>query len=288
MPDMSSVPGESLTIEIKPKWLLQSPNAPEEAYRCRNCALNAQKKAKSRISGTETADEAYICPLKLHSGNPADTQPYIRRKILEENERLQGTLQPSVETRVINALTDYFSPKGEGHKILDALHKRQHQNDPEGIEERQNYTGPAEHAKEILYVIKEGRGDSLFNRPAPHTLPAPLPLPDTDNLDDEMTKAQEDIERIEKFDRGLRIAMTLRDCSLYVRANYTREKVEIEAKLGDLDFKSDRKFVEWGMKEFELDQGLYYKGMGEGQLDRDYAEQCLVAENWRARVPHFW
>ena len=39
MHDMSSEPGSSLTIEIKPKWLAQSANAPEDAYRCRTCAL---------------------------------------------------------------------------------------------------------------------------------------------------------------------------------------------------------------------------------------------------------
>ena len=83
--------------------------------------------------------------------------------------------------------------------------------------------------------------------------------------------------------------MTLRDCSLYVRAKYSGEgAVEIEAKLGDLDYKSDKKFVEWRMKEYELEHGLYYKGMGAGQLDRDYTERCLVAEKWRANVPRYW
>lgn len=285
MPDMSSVLGESLTIEIKPKWLLQSPNAPEESYRCRNCALHAQRKAtckKLDING-----EPYICPLKLHAGNPSDIQSFIRQRIREDIQSKES-IDPDVENRVVDAMTAYFSPEGQGHKILDAIHKRQRQYDPEGIQARPTYTGAAGHAKEILYIAKEGRGDQLFNRPAPHARSAALPVPDTDNLDDELSKAEEDIERLEQFDRGIRIAMTLRDCSLYVRANYTGKTVEIEAKLGDLDYKSDQKFNDWQLKEHLLVQGLYYKGMGKGQLDRDYTEQCLVAEKWRANVPRYW
>jgi inositol-pentakisphosphate 2-kinase len=44
---------ESYTVELKPKWLLQSPTAPKDSINCRTCALQL-KREKPRI-----------CPLKL-------------------------------------------------------------------------------------------------------------------------------------------------------------------------------------------------------------------------------
>lgn len=44
---------ESYTVELKPKWLLQSPTAPSDSKNCRTCALQL-KREKPRI-----------CPLKL-------------------------------------------------------------------------------------------------------------------------------------------------------------------------------------------------------------------------------
>jgi inositol-pentakisphosphate 2-kinase len=74
LPDMSSIPGSVTTIEIKPKWLLQSPNAPRDAYLCRTCALHASRKSK------QTYKEPYICPLALVAGNTAAIELYLRDK----------------------------------------------------------------------------------------------------------------------------------------------------------------------------------------------------------------
>lgn len=74
LPDMSSVPNSVTTIEIKPKWLLQSPNAPRDAYLCRTCALQASRQSQKPIKGT------WICPLALAAGNKAAIEPYIRHR----------------------------------------------------------------------------------------------------------------------------------------------------------------------------------------------------------------
>ncbi|KAL5411998.1 hypothetical protein PMIN06_003493 [Paraphaeosphaeria minitans] len=76
LPDMSSVPGSVITIEIKPKWLLQSPNAPRDAYLCRTCALQASRQSKKTAKGT------WICPLALVAGEKAAIEPYIRYRSL--------------------------------------------------------------------------------------------------------------------------------------------------------------------------------------------------------------
>jgi len=47
--------------------------------------------------------------------------------------------------------------------------------------------------------------------------------------------------------------MTLRDCSLFIKMSYTAKGlVSIESKLGDLDFKSAVKIVDWSEKERQL------------------------------------
>lgn len=62
----------------------------------------------------------------------------------------------------------------------------------------------------------------------------------------------------------LPIAMTLRDCSLYIRAVYNRsgsassQRPLIEAKLGDLDFKSPAKRKDWEAKEQRLRKEGWY------------------------------
>ena len=62
--DMTPREGEHL-IEIKPKWLTQSPTAPPNAKRCRTCALRAQRAVEK---GIVTATDAQgSCPLDLVS-----------------------------------------------------------------------------------------------------------------------------------------------------------------------------------------------------------------------------
>ncbi|KAK1085495.1 Inositol-pentakisphosphate 2-kinase [Friedmanniomyces endolithicus] len=65
--DMS--PGQNeLLIELKPKWLAQSPNAPRNAMRCRTCALRARRAADGAI--ITVTDAQGFCPLDLVSEHP--------------------------------------------------------------------------------------------------------------------------------------------------------------------------------------------------------------------------
>jgi len=58
--------GEQFQLELKPKWLLQSPDAPEDAVRCRTCALRARRKMLKSIHAA-TFNSAEYCPLGLLS-----------------------------------------------------------------------------------------------------------------------------------------------------------------------------------------------------------------------------
>ncbi|KAJ5584198.1 Inositol-pentakisphosphate 2-kinase [Penicillium hispanicum] len=64
--DMTTVdePGATLA-ELKPKWLIQSPSAPDTAHRCRTCALREMKNHDARSLGLK--EQRSFCPLDLVS-----------------------------------------------------------------------------------------------------------------------------------------------------------------------------------------------------------------------------
>ncbi|PQE23497.1 inositol-pentakisphosphate 2-kinase protein [Rutstroemia sp. NJR-2017a BVV2] len=74
-------------------------------------------------------------------------------------------------------------------------------------------------------------------------------------------------EDFKKMKENLQVAMTLRDCSFYMR--FDADDNLLETRIGDLDFKSADKVGEWRRKERELrDEGWYLGlervGAGEG------------------------
>jgi inositol-pentakisphosphate 2-kinase len=137
LPDMGSTPGESVTIEIKPKWLQQSPNAPQDAYRCRTCALEASRPEKDK-------KPTYICPLQLLAGNATLIRPYVRKKV-EKAVKGFGESHPSNAEleRIVDRITRYLTT-GKGHRLLQHLRRTQIQLDPHGIRARdiQKATNP--------------------------------------------------------------------------------------------------------------------------------------------------
>jgi inositol-pentakisphosphate 2-kinase len=193
LPDMSPTPGQSITLEVKPKWLAQSPNAPREAIRCRTCAMN--------ISVPKRRDN-YICPLQLLHGNSTSLLPWSQTKL---SRQFDGQVRPSptVISAIVKALVDYLTV-GDGLTLLQHLLHLQSSLDPRGV----------------------------------------LCRPDADPA---------------SFDYNLRLAMTLRDCSLFIKIAYNTAGVAgIESKLGDLDFKSAEKIVDWMDKEKQLLQDGSY------------------------------
>ncbi|OAL43780.1 hypothetical protein IQ07DRAFT_287560 [Pyrenochaeta sp. DS3sAY3a] len=195
LPDMSPVPGSSITLEIKPKWLRSSPNAPSGAIRCRTCAMQVlMPKDRSK----------YICPLALVSGD--DKSLYIWAEKMVEQE-LDGQLKD-------------FSDEGR-ELFIAALGDR------------------------VVEYLTAGDGFTLLTH-----------LRWLDSvLDSEGILAYESHPMKELYGRNLRLAMTLRDCSLFIKIPYTaadNPHVPIIAKLGDLDFKSAEKFDDWKEKEEKL------------------------------------
>lgn len=68
--DMTPQPGE-VFLELKPKWLVQSPDAPRISLRCRTCALRAQREYLKRQPHAERIPTSF-CPLALVSAKFSD------------------------------------------------------------------------------------------------------------------------------------------------------------------------------------------------------------------------
>ena len=66
--DMTPHPGD-VFVQLKPKWLTQSPNAPTNARRCRTCAVRAQRASQQLRTATDAQDS---CPLELVSDKLED------------------------------------------------------------------------------------------------------------------------------------------------------------------------------------------------------------------------
>lgn len=101
--DMTPGEGEIL-LQIKPKWLTQSPNAPPNAKRCRTCAVRAQR-ASERIRTATDAQES--CPLDLVNTDPEQrkravhaitTDRRIREYLINQAQPLLQKLRASQMT----------------------------------------------------------------------------------------------------------------------------------------------------------------------------------------------
>ncbi|OCK95825.1 uncharacterized protein K441DRAFT_526492, partial [Cenococcum geophilum 1.58] len=187
--DMSSQPGISTTLELKPKWLLQSPNAPPHAERCRTCATRAQRDSKARAQGKpQNHPIRPICPLALVSGDYKTIVSIVSGRLCQKQAFKEQPVLAQVQ--VIN--NRQFDPVGIlSHQYLD------------------DYDGEDHHCA----------GAEM-----------------------------------------LKLAMTLRDCSMFIRIYFDGRTPAVEARLADLDPKSGDKMKEWKWKELALINGGWYMG----------------------------
>lgn len=103
---MERIGREGLVLEFKPKWLLQSPDAPTNALQCRQCARDMAR-AKRRT----------WCPLELHSPtkslmrrmgarDPDAALAYLKSVPLIDSLAKAQSTAPSIYTRDVTKLCD--------------------------------------------------------------------------------------------------------------------------------------------------------------------------------------
>ena len=116
-----------LTLEIKPKWMIQSPNAPTGSRRCRTCALRAMRRASGESAsnaigttseqGQAQSGDIYgsFCPLDLASGS----EPRIK-EVVKAVLRADDKLKSLAETDALVRLASFLA-HGEALQALQQL-----------------------------------------------------------------------------------------------------------------------------------------------------------------------
>ena len=122
--DMSS-DERSVSIEFKPKWLVQSPNAPAGSKRCRTCALRAMKQAEARSNNLQEGHDGKggFCPLDLLLKD--------RYRIGDVAEQLLGTSRYSDLDRM--RIWDQLITWTMDTPLLQRLKQLQEELDPLGV-----------------------------------------------------------------------------------------------------------------------------------------------------------
>jgi inositol-pentakisphosphate 2-kinase len=101
MTDMTAKHGEYL-FEIKPKWLLQSPDAPQDAIRCRTCALKLQRDHAKANGAVTPSNPAAFCPLRL-----VDKDVEERRSAFESIVEAQADGLSQMQSKSYLLLVEY-------------------------------------------------------------------------------------------------------------------------------------------------------------------------------------
>lgn len=194
-------------LQFKPKWLAQSPSAPEGARRCRQCALVARKAAVARSRGAkgegrdgQGGEGGGFCPLDLLSENGDDVKRVA-----------DAILGPSASSEIVSRFARWISETDLLRRLRD-------------VQVRMDRRG-------VLTAKADDEDDN----------------------------------------RDLRVAMTVRDCSVFVRLPGSGlggggdVEGEVEARIGDLDVKSPDKLAYWQEIEQALVEEGWYAGTEEAR-----------------------
>ena len=115
---LTAVDPECLLIEFKPKWLSQSPSAPKNAIRCRQCAIELQRFITDPSSGRTPAEDR-PCPLALARDAPKQvSSPYRIAPDLAKRDP-QGCLRKALQNTAnhktiqrLRSLQEFYDPFG--------------------------------------------------------------------------------------------------------------------------------------------------------------------------------
>ncbi|KAK4212920.1 inositol-pentakisphosphate 2-kinase [Rhypophila decipiens] len=268
--------GFEILLEFKPKWLTQSPDAPANAIRCRNCAkewLRYHDKLQKKLQKPPKLQQSFTPDDKLQR---RQTQKALPLPVLCTIDLLNSSSCIKARERVLSRLTDPSPTSRSTVALTNAI--------PEG-------------SRQWRLLSRWLEGNSLLKR---------LEL---------AQRANDDPEHLDRNGRGKRkrggcltalvgqenpeldLAMTLRDCTCFLRIpgppgpppleragaggpaeeddddddeqgeaaateqDVEEESVEVEAKLGDLDKKNGAaKLATWQALERRLiDEGFYTK-----------------------------
>jgi len=93
----SDDPSQSLLVEFKPKWLTQSPSAPKEAIRCRQCAKELHSYIMEPGLKKPVPTQAKPCPLTLGRDNGMRITTDGSRRLVPHIDKLGDDLSSTLD-----------------------------------------------------------------------------------------------------------------------------------------------------------------------------------------------
>ena len=116
--------GAHISLEFKPKWLVQSPSAPTDSKRCRTCALRTMRYSENQDGSSTESDPNACCPLMLTTGKKPDLFRFVDYLLASHrNKQLQK----------YHWLRDLMANWLHQTTLMLRLSKLQARLDPEGV-----------------------------------------------------------------------------------------------------------------------------------------------------------
>ncbi|KAL2148209.1 hypothetical protein VTH82DRAFT_5982 [Thermothelomyces myriococcoides] len=224
--DMRKRSPDDFTLEFKPKWLAQSPSAPASAIRCRNCAkavlqhdtapIRYSSNGGSNSGSGRRRPKRILCPLDLLAC--ADSPETVDDVLAHFSAAAAAAAtDPVVDPSAAAVPSDRFAHWLRTNDLLPRLRAVQLAND----------RGGALSVGSAAASFDNGNGDN-----------------EDEGHDGNLSAAGR-----------LQLAMTLRDCSCFLRVPADPDS-PVEAKLGDLDKKNlAAKLRYWQQTEMRLIEG---------------------------------
>ncbi|KAF3901378.1 hypothetical protein ABW21_db0209592 [Orbilia brochopaga] len=243
-----------LTVEFKPKYLVQSPDAPPDWKLCRTCALRSMRsrplsnRSTASANSNLEAESPVYCPLDLVSPNPAR----VRRAVEAIIHRDDGVSVIDEDEALVNDLSLGENGVSPWLDILDTTI----------VDLLTSYFSNAESLTHVLADLQAHFGGKVG-------VLAP-PTPTLEVSAEQLSRMLAGHPTTAMIGEDICTAMSLRDCTVYARI-WVKPKtsgsgidVHIECKVGDLDMKTGEggKGLYWREVEKRLLHGDWYIGRG--------------------------
>lgn len=258
-------PGEEwrdmATVEFKPKWLTQSPNAPANWTLCRTCAVRLMNgRSATRQPGGDAVPE--YCPLDLASGDSERIEQAVYAIVNSQNSVMIADPTPG---------SDDDEADGDDDNQMRDAHERtaeeQISHELARTLEQSLVTLLTHFFRKSTVIPLLAELQHRFGTRGVFTSATLALMSDGDQLpsEEEMANAAMHIGQGDPAENNIWTAMTLRDCSLFLKV-WVRKlrgrgmEARIECKVGDLDLKTGDggRAVYWRDVERRLRKGGWY------------------------------
>ncbi|KAF8540256.1 inositol-pentakisphosphate 2-kinase [Trichophaea hybrida] len=280
-------PGEEwrdmATVEFKPKWLSQSPNAPANWILCRTCAVRMMNGKRRRLyREEEEMDEGTqpleYCPLDLSSGDQERIEQAVYAIVNSQNAVMIADPTPGsddegdeMDVEMADAPTTGCGGSSSSEQISHELAKTL---------ETSLVTLITHFFRKSTIIPLLSELQHRFGTRGVFTTATLALMSESDQLpsEEEMANAALQIGHGDPGGNDIWTAMTLRDCSLFLKVWVRKQhgrgmEARIECKVGDLDLKTGDggRAVYWRDVERRLRKGGWY-------VNKDMGRNCRTGQ----------